>query len=64
MYDPNTHLAIARERHADLLREARKHELASHAHLAGGRTSLSRRVFALLRLRRIGTAKPVLHGAK
>jgi len=28
MYNPNTHLEISRARHADLLREARKHELA------------------------------------
>jgi hypothetical protein len=28
MYNPHTHLAIQRERHADMLREARNRELA------------------------------------
>jgi hypothetical protein len=28
MYNPTTHLEISRARHADLLREARHHELA------------------------------------
>jgi hypothetical protein len=45
MYNPQTHLDIARERHADLLREARKLELARQ--FSAGRPGL----FARLRTR-------------
>ncbi|MGH3033480.1 MAG: hypothetical protein ACRDON_02850 [Gaiellaceae bacterium] len=64
MYHPHTHMTIAHERQADLLREARKHELASHALAASERTSMVGRVFAFLRLRRVGATKPALHGAR
>lgn len=64
MYNPNTHMAIARERQADLLREARKHELASHALAGRERTSVVGRFFVFLRLRRVGATKPALHGAQ
>jgi hypothetical protein len=43
-YSPHTHLAIARERHADMIREARKHELARR--VAGERPGLISRLRA------------------
>jgi hypothetical protein len=43
-YSPHTHLAIARERQADLIREARKHELARS--VAAERPSLISRLRA------------------
>jgi hypothetical protein len=67
MYHTSTHLAMARERHADLLREVRTHELASHARATKERTRLSRRVFAFLPRPRVRATKPAtkpaLHGA-
>jgi hypothetical protein len=57
--NPHTHLAIAREREADLLREARKRELARS--VASERPSLLSRVRA--RFGERGAGQPVARPA-
>jgi hypothetical protein len=59
-YDPHTHLAIARARHEDMLREARQRELARS--VAVERPSLIARLSGLLRERR-GAKQPVARPA-
>jgi hypothetical protein len=59
-YDPHTHLAIARARHEDMLREARKRELARS--VAVERPGLIARLSGLLRERR-GAKQPVVRPA-
>ena len=59
-YSPHTHIALARERHEDLIREASRRELAR---LVAGDKSLSLAARLAARLRRREVPRPASSSA-
>ena len=60
-YDPHTHLTIARDRHEDMLREARKAQLARSVEDDDNRPGIVARLRGLLgeRVKHEPAARPV-----